>query len=72
MPTTSVARPKANRVPQGTRGGKLKTAPIMVYPNSAEERKMFDDVARSEGRSLSNFMVMCANEYTARRRAIAK
>jgi uncharacterized protein (DUF1778 family) len=51
------------------RGGTLKAKPIVVYPSSETERKLFDEQAAREGRSLSNFMVQCANEHIARIRS---
>lgn len=54
-----------------TRGGKLKSPPIMVYTNSPEERDMFVSVATADGRSLSNFMVIAAHDYIARRTKVA-
>jgi uncharacterized protein (DUF1778 family) len=51
------------------RGGALKAKPIVVYPSSEEERKRFDEQAAREGRSLSNFMVQCANEHIHRVRS---
>jgi uncharacterized protein (DUF1778 family) len=54
------------------RGGTLKAKPIVVYPNSETERNLFDEQANREGRSLSNFMVQCANEHIHRIRSAQK
>lgn len=58
-------KPGAGRKKVGTglRGGKLSARPIMVYPGSPEEREAIVEAANAEGRSVSNFMILCADFY---------
>jgi hypothetical protein len=41
----------------------LPARPIMVYPQSPEEREMIEEAAKAEGRKLSPFIVWVVKKY---------
>jgi uncharacterized protein (DUF1778 family) len=57
---------------KGTRGGTLKAKPIVVYPQSAEQRASFVEAANSVARGkLSPFMLMAAEKFINEKQKIA-
>ena len=41
----------------------LPARPIMVYPQSSQEREMIEEAAKAEGRKLSPFIVWVVKRY---------
>ena len=60
---------KADNKP-GTRGGKLKAKPIMVYPSTPAERKLLEKAAALDNRKLSPYIMLTMLEVA--KAAIAK
>lgn len=56
------ARPKA-------RSRNLPAKPIMIYPSSDEQRRLFEEAAAEENRKLSPFVVWAVSQYIEMKRA---
>ena len=47
----------------------LAAKPIMIYPQSAEQRALFEEAARADNRKLSPFIVHVVAEYLQQRKS---
>jgi hypothetical protein len=54
--------------PKRRKDGSELARPIMIYPKTPEQRKMFEDAAKLDNRKLSPFIVHVLTEHVRKQR----